>query len=457
MNIYKFNKINFDYFIVHSSHSKAHKWAENLCYILIVIFNLSSWIDLNSVWIELPLIVNNVPERWTLPSTLSLVISLANIFPILVVILHWKLGKRFSEIPFIYIIIIVGIIACFSIGLFWKYTIYIYGKERSFPLIFSVFTLAILDCTSSLVFCDYMKRFKAKYLQAMFFGESLTATLPTLIALAQGIGGEIQCIENNQTLSIEPIYSEARFSVSIFFFLITSIIVVSLIAFMILRLTSVVKLAKAKDRISRKNNIETCEMLLNNSENISKSRKISLSTPNSMTKKEFYILQLFNVTNSAILFGCLPTLITYSLLPYGQKAFYYCNLLFPISYPLSVVFSIIRPTLSTCWIIIGSLFGCLICFFIIIIAFQSPCPIWADTLHGGIIMTVAWFISSFILAYVRVASGNRIKLAWTKENGLFYFGLSVQMGMIFGVVPMYLIINVYGLLKDRQPCVTYCL
>jgi riboflavin transporter 2 len=366
--------------------------------------------------------------------------------------LRWKIGKRFSEIPFIYVIIIVGIIACFSIGLFWKSTTYIYGKERSFLLILAVFSLAILDCTSSLVFCDYMKRFKAKYLHAMFFGESLTATLPTLIALIQGIGGEVQCIKNNQTLLIEPTYSEPRFSVSVFFFLVTGIIGISLIAFMILRWTSIVKLAKAEDKNHhRKNDIEVCEILLKNGE------IVSLSTPNSMTKKQFIILQSFNVINSAILFGCLPTLITYALLPYGQKAFYYCCILYPISYPLSVLLGFIYPTLSTCWIIIGSLFGWLTCFYIIIVAFQSPCPIWADTLHGGIIMITAWFISALILAYVRVSSGNRIKLAWSKRSGLFHFGLSVQMGIIFGVLPMYLVINVYELLKDRQPCMTYCL
>jgi hypothetical protein len=72
-------------------------------------------------------------------------------------------------------------------------------------------------------------------------------------------------------------------------------------------------------------------------------------------------------------------------------------------------------------------------------------------------MITAWFLSSFVLAYVRVASGNRIKLAWAKEDGLFHFGLSVQLGLIFGALPMYLIINVYELLKDREPCVTYCL
>jgi riboflavin transporter 2 len=440
-----------------SPYSKSPKWAEHVCYTLIILFNLSTWIDLNSVWIELPLIVNSAPEHWTLPSLLSLIISLANVFPILVVILRWKLGKHFSEIPFIYIIIIVGIIACISISLFWKYTTYIFGRERSFALIISVFALAMLDCTSSLVFYDYMRRFKAKYLQAMFFGESLTGTLPTLIALAQGSGGEVQCVKNNQTLVIEATYSEPRFSVSVFFFLVSGIIVISLIAFMILRMTSIVRIAKAEDKICREDNLETCEMILTTNNASPTSEKESLSTPNSMTKRQFYILQGFNVANSAILFGCLPSLITYSLLPYGQKAFYYCSILFPISYPLSALYGFLRPTLSTFWITIGSIFGYFVCFFIIMVAFQSPCPIWADTVHGGVVMIMAWFISSFVLGYIRVSSGNRIKLAWKKDNGLFYFGLSVQMGLIFGVVPMYLFINVYGILKDRQPCVTYCL
>ncbi len=158
-------------FFLNRSHSKSHRWAKHLCYAFVVTFNLSSWIDLNSIWIELPLIVTTAPERWTLPSTLSLIISVANIFPIFVVLLRWKLGKRFSEIPFIYIIIIVGIVACFSIGLFWNYTTFLFGKEHSLPLILAVFALASLDCTSSLVFYDYMKRFNPNYLQARCVGE----------------------------------------------------------------------------------------------------------------------------------------------------------------------------------------------------------------------------------------------------------------------------------------------
>ena len=279
----------------------------------------------------------------------------------------------------------------------------------------------------------------------MFFGESLTGTLPTLIALAQGIGGEVQCITNNYTGSVKPIYSKPRFGVSIFFFLVSGIITISLIAFMILRLTSIIKLAQAEDKIHRKINTELNEMLLTTEHTPSKFEKVSIATPNSMTKKQYYILQLFNMINSALVFGCLPTLITYSLLPYGQKAFYYCSVLFPTAYPMSAIYALVRPKISITVVILGTVVGYSICIFIITCAYQSPCPIWADTLHGGIIMIIAWLTASFILSYVRIASGNRIKLAWGKESGLFYYGLCVQMGVVLGVIPMYLIINVYQL------------
>lgn len=436
----------------------SHKWAEHVCYILIVILNLSSWIDLNSIFVELPLMVIYAPEGWALPSVLSLVMSLGNVLPILVILVRWKLGSRFSEIPYIYIIIIIGVIACLAIGLFWNVRTFIFGKERSLALILAVFALSLLDCTSSLVYYDYMKHFKAKYLHATFFGESLTAALPTFFALAQGVGGETRCVFNNQTSILDPVYTQPRFSVSAFFYLVTFIVGSSLIAFLILQFSSIVKLANAESKIIEENIPETSEMVEKNNENFSTTtRKVSfLSTPNSMTKIQFYILQTLNVINSAIMFGCLPALVTYSLLPYGQKAFYYCSLLYPLAYPLSALVGFIYPTISTFWIIMGSLFSWLLGVYISTVAIQSPCPIWADTLHGGILMTTAWFVSSLVLAYVRLASGNRIRLAWPKESGLFNFGVSVQMGMFVGALPVYLVINVYELLYDRVPCVAYC-
>jgi riboflavin transporter 2 len=206
---------------------------------------LSAWIDLQGLSSEISLIVPFTPEGWSLPSKVSMCISAANIMPVFVMLLRWRQGKRFSEIPYIYTIIIVGIIASCVLALFWQRTVFLFGRERSVWLFSSIFILSMLDCTSSLVFFDYMKRFRAEYLTAAFVGEASTSMISSILVLVQGVGGEIICVQNNNDTALEPTYTQSRFSVKIFMFCITIIVVTSLIAFVLLRWTKIIALADA--------------------------------------------------------------------------------------------------------------------------------------------------------------------------------------------------------------------
>ena len=55
--------------------------------LLLVILALSTWLDINGVWVELPLIVNQAPEGWALPSYLTLAIALSNVGPLIIIVL----------------------------------------------------------------------------------------------------------------------------------------------------------------------------------------------------------------------------------------------------------------------------------------------------------------------------------------------------------------------------------
>ena len=213
--------------------------------------NLSAWIDLQGLFVEIPLIIPFTPERWTLPSIAAICVCVANIVPIIIVIIRWRQGQRFSEIPYIYMIIIVGVIACFVVALYWQKTVFIFGRQRSIWLLSCITILSMLDCTSSLVFFDYMKRFRTEYLRAVFLGEALTSVIPTLLILAQGVAGETICIQNKNSTILEPTYTQPRFSVRVFMFCIASIIVASLIAFILLRWTNIVTLANAAETVRR--------------------------------------------------------------------------------------------------------------------------------------------------------------------------------------------------------------
>ena len=44
-------------------------------YLLIILFGMSSWIDINGIFTELPLMVFVLPEGWDLPSYFVLIIQ----------------------------------------------------------------------------------------------------------------------------------------------------------------------------------------------------------------------------------------------------------------------------------------------------------------------------------------------------------------------------------------------
>jgi len=446
-----------------TSNTSSKRWAQNVCFILIAIMNLSAWIDLQGLFVEIPLIVPFTPERWTLPSIAAIFVCAANIIPIIVVVLRWHKGNRFSEIPYIYLIIIVGVVACFVLALFWNKTVFIFGSQRSLWLLLSIFVLSMLDCTSSLVFFDYMKRFRARYLNAAFLGEALTSVIPTMLILLQGVAGETICIPTNNGTTFEPHYTEPRFSVRMFMFCIGGIIVSSLIAFVLLRWTNIIELADAAEQAENlSDDIRDKRLTLHAicEENIPMVEQIISQAPakstSSMSRSTFICFLTVNTINSIISFGCLPSLSTYALLPFGQKAFYYWSVLIPLAYPISLLISLRWKSPSNRMIALKSILNWILSGFIFQIAMQSPCPWLADSIQGACMIISVWFIMSVISGLLRISIGNRIKREWNGDEGMFYFGGTVQLGLFLGTIPTYLLINVFGLFVDRKPCQTYC-
>ncbi|CAF2829512.1 unnamed protein product [Rotaria sp. Silwood2] len=176
-----------------------------------------------------------------------------------------------------------------------------------------------------------------------------------------------------------------------------------------------------------------------------------------MSQRVFTLFLILNTLNSTISFGCLPSLSTYALLPFGQKAFYYWSVLIPIAYPHALLLSIYWKSVSNHLIVIQSIFNWLPSTFIFIIAGQSPCPWLADTKQGALMIITIWFIMSFTSGFLRITIGNRIKSEWASDKGMLYYGGTVQLGLLLGTIPIYLLINVFNVFIDRKPCQAYYL
>ena len=168
-----------------------------LC-ILLTVFGIGSWVDMNGVFVQLPIVVNHLPEGWTLPVYLSVIIQIGNVGPLIYLALLQFVRsasmRESLEKLVIYFILLVGICACALLALFWHKTTWMLHAERSVALFVLVFCLALVDCTSSLTFLPFVASYSQVYLTALYIGEGCSGLLPGLVALVQGSGGAPMCI-----------------------------------------------------------------------------------------------------------------------------------------------------------------------------------------------------------------------------------------------------------------------
>lgn len=43
--------------------------------LLVMMFAISSWVDINGLWVELPILTQRLPEGWNLPSYMAVIIQ----------------------------------------------------------------------------------------------------------------------------------------------------------------------------------------------------------------------------------------------------------------------------------------------------------------------------------------------------------------------------------------------
>ena len=67
-----------------------HLYRYLLVDVLAVFFGISSWVSINGLWTQLPMLVNSLPESWSLASYLTVTVQLANVGPIgYSLVRHW--------------------------------------------------------------------------------------------------------------------------------------------------------------------------------------------------------------------------------------------------------------------------------------------------------------------------------------------------------------------------------
>ncbi len=342
-------------------------------YLLVILFAMASWIDINGLWTELPLLVNELPEAWDLPSYLIIIIQVANIGPICYTLTNRCAPNKVKEWPVIYLIILVGVVACALLIFFWDETNYIFGEERSTSLLLLSFFLAMVDTTSSVVFLPYMANFKVQYMSAFYIGEGMSGFLPAMVGLIQGVGSDPDCRNisvgggndtNTTEYALVPFYDPPLFSVEIFFIFLLCMLISSGVSFSILNFsgyckhemirTKVVNADFAFDnQIELENSEKTSYIITNNGDKTPQDHtRIQLDEIGRdkdsfrLNKIEFAYLFLSSIVINGLSNGVIPSTASYSALPYGNRAYNLSTRIGMAANPLACFIALFLPCKS---------------------------------------------------------------------------------------------------------------
>ncbi|XP_067163687.1 solute carrier family 52, riboflavin transporter, member 3 [Apteryx mantelli] len=448
-----------------------------LTHLLACVFGTGSWVAINGLWVELPLLVTVLPEQWDLPSYITIIIQMANVGPLFVTLMHRFRPGLLKEVAVIYVIVSTGVLACLLLAFLWSYTSPIAGVPHSTAFLVLTFFLSLVDCTSSVTFLPFMMQLQPQYLTTFFIGEGLSGLIPALIALGQG-SGISRCVNDSRVVNItsgnettegsvfqmETRYLPANFSTLLFFLLMTVMMAACLVAFFFLsRQPKVWELSQQQlfpssvilssfDQVPEEGagsgGRGGCPCPDTRQPGEAGPEKVSYSLAK-LAFIYFLITWVSSLTN-----GVLPSVQSYSCLPYGNTAYHLSATLSSMANPLACIIAMFLPGRSLALLgalaVAGTAFGA----YNMAIAVMSPCPLLQQSQWGDAVIVLSWVLFTGTLSYVKVMAG--VILRSRSHSALVWYGAMEQLGSLLGAVLMFPLVNVYGFFQSADYCSLQC-
>ncbi|XP_042217179.1 solute carrier family 52, riboflavin transporter, member 3-B-like [Homarus americanus] len=423
--------------------------------VLAALFGVGAWVAINGLWVELPLLVDALPEGWNLPSYLSVIIQIANVGPIAYSVLS-SVRPRQRPAPVVYGVLAVGCIASLLLSLLWQKTSMLGGTKHSTALLALVFLLSLVDCTSSVLFMPYMAVWREIYLASYLVGEGMSGLLPALVALAQGVGGNVEC-ENvtvpNATNDydtdyiLQPVPLHPRFSVTSFFYILLSMMIASALAFTFLEHLPNIKSERTTSP-SPTDSVAALEASHSNTrlmENVASSKHDP-----GMTSRAYWLMLVGQAWACCLTNGVLPSIQSYSCGAYGNTAYHLAVTLSSLANPLAALVTLMLPRIRRWQLLMLGAFGSLVAAYIMATAALSPQPPLVGTQAGEALVVVAWITFTGVMTFVRVEIANQMREEGARA--LFWCGAVTQAGSAVGAVTTFVLVNVYNLFTPYHPC-----
>ncbi|XP_026474131.1 solute carrier family 52, riboflavin transporter, member 3-A isoform X2 [Ctenocephalides felis] len=409
--------------------------------LLAISFGCAAWIGVNSVYLQLPLLVGPSPEGWNLPSFLVVVIQLANLGPIIYSLVQKLYPGRIKDSSYIYILMVIGCISSILMAFLYDKTTVVFGEEHSSSMLSLAFFLALVGCTSSVLFMPYMGRFRETYMISYLMGGGIGGFVPSIVTLIQGVGGNPECVNG------QPHYSPPQFGSTAFFIFTFVMYIFSTIAFILLNNLKMCK----NQYVSEKQQIVSAP---NSNSDIEKTDVLEDSSPiKELSKSNYYLLMIIMAVVCFMSNGVFPSVQSYSCLPYGNRAYHLTVALSTMANPFACFLAVFLPHKSVRRIVIFSCITTIIGCYALATSLLSPTPPLKNIISGEILVVLCWTFLVGLVSFIKLS----IIAIFNLQGGssLYKVGVMQQFGSALGAVTIFLILNFTTLFKSYDHCSSY--
>ncbi|XP_041454574.1 solute carrier family 52, riboflavin transporter, member 3-A-like [Lytechinus variegatus] len=446
--------------------------------ILVVLFGSGSWLAINGLWVELPLMVAlGIPEGYNLASYLVIIIQLANVGPLSFTAFSYFVKGNKLEIPTIYLSLSAGVLACLLLVFFWDATTVwgVFGEPRSTALICLSFVLALVNCTSSVTFIPFMVKLKSSYMTWFFVGQGFSALAPSLVALGQGVGKQV-CVANYTYLSTGDNCTSwmsqtqpAKFAPETFFSFLCASMFLSFAAFLFLHILPSSKKEYAQQTTETQSSSEkynesrSSETEFNKEDSTEKQKasdRLEEETSEQRqgySKGEYAILFVILAITNALSNSVLPSIQSFSCGAYGFNAYLLAATLGQVANPLACFIVMFFPQTSLVLVAGTCLLGLLMGGYCMATALLSPAPPLQGEISGVVLVVIAWILAGGLFAHVKATIGFILRNQPQNHRLLTWYGIVTQLGSMTGALIIFPFVNVLSVFVPyySDPCQGY--
>ncbi|CAF1532304.1 unnamed protein product, partial [Didymodactylos carnosus] len=160
-----------------------------------------------------------------------------------------------------------------------------------------------------------------------------------------------------------------------------------------------------------------------------------------LSEIQIHILYGLTFICGFLLFGVIPGIGSYAFLPYGNATYFWASILNLLASPIACLLSFIFTRIRYSILLIISLIAYSCCAYVIIMAAQSPCSFLHKKLIGTIIVIFVSHMAILLMIFVRNTIASVLRTTKHVNDAVFWFGVVMQLGAVFGATILLLLIN----------------